>query len=104
MALTWRGSLGEAHVARLSLRGVDLYTKFSTGRTDVRLHREAVPPSSGSAMHACITRGVALLLFCGSGVHAQQAPQLQLRTPIRATLPADGPSGGFYHMGVHMRW
>ncbi len=21
-----------------------------------------------------------------------------------ATLPADGPSGGFYHMGVHMRW
>ena len=41
-------------------------------------------------MQACITRGVALLLFCGSGVHAQQAPQLQLRTPIRATLPADG--------------
>ncbi len=21
-----------------------------------------------------------------------------------ATLPVDGPSGGFYHMGVHMRW
>lgn len=21
-----------------------------------------------------------------------------------ATLPAEGPSGGFYHMGVHMRW
>jgi NAD(P)-dependent dehydrogenase (short-subunit alcohol dehydrogenase family) len=21
-----------------------------------------------------------------------------------ATLPDDGPSGGFYHMGVHMRW
>lgn len=41
-------------------------------------------------MQACITRGVALLLFCGSGVHAQQAPQLQLRAPIRATLPADG--------------
>lgn len=41
-------------------------------------------------MQACIARGVALLLLCGSGVHAQQAPQLQLRTPIRATLPADG--------------
>ena len=21
-----------------------------------------------------------------------------------ATLPADGPSGGFYHKDVHMRW
>ena len=21
-----------------------------------------------------------------------------------ATLPETGPSGGYYHMGVHMRW
>lgn len=41
-------------------------------------------------MQARIARGVALLLLCGSGVHAQHAPQLQLRTLIRATLPADG--------------
>jgi NAD(P)-dependent dehydrogenase (short-subunit alcohol dehydrogenase family) len=23
---------------------------------------------------------------------------------IAATIPADGPSGGYFHMGVHMRW
>jgi len=23
---------------------------------------------------------------------------------IAATIGADGPTGGFYHMGVHMRW
>jgi CubicO group peptidase (beta-lactamase class C family) len=28
--------------------------------------------------------------MCASGVHAQQASQLQLRVPVRATLPADG--------------
>jgi hypothetical protein len=21
-----------------------------------------------------------------------------------ATLPPEGPSGGYYHLGVHMRW
>ena len=21
-----------------------------------------------------------------------------------ATLPADGPTGGFFHVGVHLRW
>lgn len=25
-------------------------------------------------------------------------------TVTLATLPADGPTGGFYHLGVHMRW
>lgn len=41
-------------------------------------------------MRACIPRGLALVLLCVSGVHAQQASRLQLRTPLRATLPADG--------------
>lgn len=41
-------------------------------------------------MRACITRGLALLLLCVSGVHAQEASRLQLRTPVRATLPVDG--------------
>src|ERR687890_267476 len=41
-------------------------------------------------MRACITRGSALLLLCVSAVHAQQAPRLQVGTPVRATLAADG--------------
>jgi CubicO group peptidase (beta-lactamase class C family) len=41
-------------------------------------------------MRACITSGSALLLLCVSGVHAQQAPRLQVGIPVRATLAADG--------------
>src|ERR687890_1588326 len=40
-------------------------------------------------MRACITRGSALLLLCVSAVHAQQAPRLQVGTPVRATLAAN---------------
>ena len=39
-------------------------------------------------MKACMTCSFALLLLCVSGVHAQQAPRLQLGTPVRATLAA----------------
>ena len=41
-------------------------------------------------MRASITSGSALLLLCVSRVHAQQASRLQLGTPVRATLAADG--------------
>ena len=41
-------------------------------------------------MRACITGSFALLLLCASGVHAQQAPRLQVGTPVRATLAGDG--------------
>ena len=41
-------------------------------------------------MRACITGGLALLFLCVSGVHAQQASRLQVGTPVRATLAADG--------------
>jgi CubicO group peptidase (beta-lactamase class C family) len=37
-----------------------------------------------------ITGGFALLLFWVGSVHAQQASQLQVGTPVRATLAADG--------------
>ena len=37
-------------------------------------------------MKACMTGSFAFLLLCVSGVHAQQAPRLQLGTPVRATL------------------
>src|SRR5688500_16198443 len=39
-------------------------------------------------MKACLRCSFALLLLCVSGVHAQQAPRLQLGTPVRATLAA----------------
>src|SRR5215218_4240778 len=42
-------------------------------------------------MRACITGSFALLLLGVSGVHAQQAPRLQVGTPVRATLAADAP-------------
>lgn len=41
-------------------------------------------------MRACITGSFALLLLCVGGVHAQQASRLQVGTPVRATLAADG--------------
>jgi len=41
-------------------------------------------------MRACITGGLALLFLCVSGVHAQQPSRLQVGTPVRATLAADG--------------
>ena len=41
-------------------------------------------------MRACITGGFTLLLLCVNGVHAQQASRLQVGTPVRATLAADG--------------
>jgi CubicO group peptidase (beta-lactamase class C family) len=41
-------------------------------------------------MRACITRTFALLLLCGGGVAAQEASRLQVGTPVRATLAADG--------------
>ena len=41
-------------------------------------------------MKACITGSFALLLLGASGVHAQQTPRLQVGTPVRATLAADG--------------
>jgi CubicO group peptidase (beta-lactamase class C family) len=42
-------------------------------------------------MRACITGSFALLLLCVGDVHAQQASRLQVGTPVRATLAADGP-------------
>jgi CubicO group peptidase (beta-lactamase class C family) len=39
-------------------------------------------------MKASMTASFALLLLCVGGVHAQQAPRLQLGTPVRATLTA----------------
>ena len=39
-------------------------------------------------MKACITRGAALVFLCANAIHAQQAPQLQVGTPVRATLAA----------------
>ena len=41
-------------------------------------------------MRACIAGSFALLLLCVGGVHAQQASRLQVGTPVRATLAADG--------------
>jgi CubicO group peptidase (beta-lactamase class C family) len=41
-------------------------------------------------MRACITGGFALLLLCAGGVHAQEASRLQVGTPVRAMLAADG--------------
>jgi CubicO group peptidase (beta-lactamase class C family) len=41
-------------------------------------------------MSACITRGLALLLLCVSGVQAQEASRLQVGPPVPATLAADG--------------
>ncbi|MHB1327174.1 MAG: serine hydrolase domain-containing protein, partial [Gemmatimonadales bacterium] len=40
-------------------------------------------------MKACITGSVALVLFCASGVAAQQATRLQLGKPVPATLAAN---------------
>ena len=39
-------------------------------------------------MKACMTGSFALLFLSAGGVHAQQAPPLQLGTPVRATLAA----------------
>ena len=41
-------------------------------------------------MRACIARGLALLLLCVSGVHAQQASRLQVGPAVPATLATDG--------------
>lgn len=39
------------------------------------------------------------------GPHAQLELAEGARTGVTlATLPADGPTGGYFHMGVHMRW
>ncbi|MBY0310743.1 MAG: SDR family oxidoreductase [Phycisphaerales bacterium] len=39
------------------------------------------------------------------GPHAQLELADGARTGVQlATLPADGPTGGYFHMGVHMRW
>ncbi|MFN7021385.1 MAG: SDR family oxidoreductase [Phycisphaerales bacterium] len=39
------------------------------------------------------------------GENAPMEPEDGAKTGVwLATLPADGPSGGFYHMQVHMRW
>lgn len=39
------------------------------------------------------------------GPHAQLELADGAKTGVTlATLPADGPTGGFFHMGVHMRW
>jgi CubicO group peptidase (beta-lactamase class C family) len=40
-------------------------------------------------MRACITGSFALLLLCVGDVHAQQAAQLKVGTPVRATLRAN---------------
>jgi CubicO group peptidase (beta-lactamase class C family) len=39
-------------------------------------------------MRACILRCLALLLLCAGGAHAQQASQLKVGAPVRATLAA----------------
>src|SRR5215217_8589287 len=41
-------------------------------------------------MRACITGGLALLLLCANGVHAQQASRLQVGPAVPATLAANG--------------
>ena len=40
-------------------------------------------------MKACITRAVALVFLCASGIQAQQASSLKVGTPVRATLAAN---------------
>ena len=59
-------------------------------QTEIASYSLRVKTLQESIMKEFIAGGFALLLLCVGSVHAQQASQLQLGTPVTATLPADG--------------
>src|SRR5262245_626395 len=59
-------------------------------QTTTRSSSRGAATFQGSVMRACITGGFTLLLLNIGTVHAQEASRLQVGTPVRATLPANG--------------